>query len=110
MLPTVKTRIQVSIHPDLVQIAEDNMAVRKYSSFSAYLEMLIREEYARGLATENPTPVNSSASPAFQAIFDAGVAAARAGQAAPPAAVRPVNYSTRARPKTRKPPAPKKKV
>ena len=108
MLPTVKTRIQVSIHPDLVQIAEDNMAVRKFSSFSAYLEMLIREEYTRSNA-QTP-PVNSSASPGFQAIFDAGVAAARAGQSAAPAPVQPVSYSTHARPKSRKPPAPKKKV
>jgi hypothetical protein len=109
MLPTVKTRIQVSIHPDLVQIAEDNMAVRKYSSFSAYLEMLIREEYARGLATENPTPVNSSASPAFQAIFDAGVAAARAGQSAAPAPVQPVNYSNPAQKGRKLPKKPLKK-
>jgi hypothetical protein len=107
MLPTVKTRIQVSIHPDLVQIAEDNMAVRKFSSFSAYLEMLIREEYTRSNA-QTP-PVNSSASPAFQAIFDAGVAAALAGQAAPPAAVRPVNYSNQAQKGRKLPKKPSKK-
>jgi len=73
------------------------------------LSVIVREACREYLDTLT-APVNSSASPAFQAIFDAGVAAARAGQSAAPAPVQPVNYSTRARPKTRKPPAPKKKV
>jgi hypothetical protein len=43
----LKTRIQVSIHPDLVKTAERLMAVRQFSSFSGYLEALIREEMER---------------------------------------------------------------
>lgn len=73
----MKTRIQVSIHPELVQCAQDNMAVRKYSSFSAYLEMLIREEYARTTAKA----ASLAPSPAFEAIWNASVAAASASAA-----------------------------
>ena len=123
MLSTVKTRIQVSIHPELVQIAEDNMSVRKFSSFSAYLEMLIREEYTRGLAADSAAraafmdhaaktaPVNSAASPEFQAIFDAGVAAAtaRGAQGGKPLPVQSVSYLAPAQKGRKSPRKPLKK-
>ena len=102
------------------------MAAKGFNdNFSAYCADLIRrdrEEYFRRTNSDTANvvafmdhaaqtaPVNSAASPAFQAIFDAGVAAARAGQSAAPVPVQPVSYSTHARPKSRKPPAPKKKV
>lgn len=115
---TVKTRIQVSIHPDLVEIAEANMAVKKFSSFSAYLEMLIREEYHRATASnaaavsaffdaaaQGRIAPNSSASPAFQAIL-ADAARAAAGHDAPPAqtaAVQLTTYAPRRQAKPRRP-------
>jgi hypothetical protein len=42
-----KQRIQVSIHPDLVAVAESMMGEQSYVSFSAYLETLIRAEKDR---------------------------------------------------------------
>ena len=46
------------------------MAARGFSSFSAYVEQLIREEYDRRQSTA-AAPINSAPSPAFQAIFEA---------------------------------------
>jgi len=108
-------------------MAEEQMAAKGFNdNFSAYCADLIRrdrEEYFRRTNSDSANvaafmeqagraPLNSTGSPAFQAIFDAGVAAATAlaAQSEPPPAVRPVTYTTPARSTDRKRRAPKKKV
>ena len=71
------------------------MAARGFSSVSAYVEQLIREEYDRRQSTA-AAPINSAPSPAFQAIFEAAVAAARGAQSAAPL---PIRRSTKAPPR-----------
>ena len=116
-------RTTVSLAGIVWEMAEEQMVAKGFNdNFSAYCADLIRrdrEEYIRRSNSEvtafmdhaanKPTPVNSSASPAFQAIFDAGVAAARAGQSAPPAAVQPVTYSIPAKKGRKSPRKPLKK-
>jgi len=42
-----KRNINMSIHPSIEETAERLMAARKFSSMSAFVEQLIREEYER---------------------------------------------------------------
>jgi hypothetical protein len=65
----MKTRIQVSIHPDLVAIAERRMKERTFSSFSSYLETLIREEHERRQPPAAPS--STAATLADQIVSDA---------------------------------------
>ena len=83
----LKTRIKVSIHPDLVATAERLMGARQFSSFSGFLEALIREEMERRGAALSAA--NSVAHLADQIVSDA--AAAIVAKRAP----EPVNYGAK---------------
>jgi hypothetical protein len=43
----VKTRIQVSLNPELLSVAREIMKTRKFDTVSEFLEALIREEWER---------------------------------------------------------------
>ena len=116
-----KKAVNLTLSDEIRTRAQAVMLQRGFSSFSAYVEQLIRDEYERqrtkdasnvaAFMAAQVEPLNSSPSPAFQAIFDAGVAAAtaHAAQALPPAPIQPVTYSKPARSTPRTKPAPRKK-
>jgi hypothetical protein len=43
----MKTRTQISVNPELVDVAHQLMEKRKFSAFSGLIEALIREEWER---------------------------------------------------------------
>lgn len=67
----MKKRIQVTINPELVVVAREQMAQRKFASLSEYVEALIREAWER----QRCQPLSSLPKPAdvadtAQAVLD----------------------------------------
>lgn len=118
-----KKAVNLTLSDEIRARAQSVMIHRGFSSFSAYVEQLIRDEYERIRISEAPkvaafmdyaaktAPVNSAASPEFQAIFDAGVAAAtaRGAQGGKPLPVQSVSYLAPAQKGRKSPRKPLKK-
>ena len=55
LLTMSKRRIQLSLHPDLVIVAQDMQKCLKYGTFSEYVEALIRDAWRRSLTSRETT-------------------------------------------------------